>query len=275
MTSPLRCLVVAAAASLSLVACSSDNPSHAVTLATTSSNPAMSSSVPSSVDEHRKPLAGKTIGVDPGHNGKNYTDPSYINRQIWNGREKENCNTTGTSTNGGYPEAKFTWHVARFLAEDLRASGAKVVETRHNNRGVGPCVNRRARIINQAHADVGIDIHGDGGPSSGRGFAVLEPVRDKYNKRVVHSSARFGHILRHHLLAGTAMPTSSYDGVNGITHRNDLAGLNLTKVPLVLIECGNMRNATDARLMTSTHFQQRLARSFTAAIIGFVHRRHR
>ena len=65
-------------------------------------------------------------------------------------------------------------------------------------------------------------------------------------------SARFGHILRHHILSGTSMPTSTYDGVNGITHRNDLAGLNLTKVPLVLIECGNMRNATDARLMTST-----------------------
>jgi N-acetylmuramoyl-L-alanine amidase len=70
------------------------------------------------------------------------------------------------------------------------------------------------------------------------------------------------------------MPTSTYDGVNGITHRDDLAGLNLTKVPLVLIECGNMRNATDARLMTSNHFQQRLARAFTAAIIAFTHRRH-
>lgn len=222
----------------------------------------------------KKPLAGTTIGVDPGHNGKNYTDPSFINHQIWNGREYENCNTTGTSTNGGYPEARFTWHVARYLVTDLHAAGAKVVETRHNNHGVGPCVNRRAQIINRAHANVGIDIHGDGGPPGGRGFTVLEPVKDRYNKHVIHSSASFGHILRHHILAGTAMPTSSYDGVNGITHRNDLAGLNLTKVPLVLIECGNMRNATDARLMTSTRFQKRLARTFTAAIVTFVRRHH-
>src|SRR5690242_13033519 len=45
-----------------------------------------------------RPLAGKVIGIDPGHNGLNHTDPAYIDRQIWNGREWENCNTTGTQT---------------------------------------------------------------------------------------------------------------------------------------------------------------------------------
>jgi N-acetylmuramoyl-L-alanine amidase len=70
------------------------------------------------------------------------------------------------------------------------------------------------------------------------------------------------------------MPTSTYDGHDGINHRDDLAGLNLTRVPLVLIECGNMRNRTDARLLTSRRFQHRLARSFAAAITGFVRHRH-
>jgi N-acetylmuramoyl-L-alanine amidase len=222
----------------------------------------------------RKPLAGKTVGIDPGHNGKNYTDPAYLHRQVWNGREYEDCNTTGTSTNGGYPEPKFTWHVAIRLRKILKAEGAHVVMTRHNNHGVGPCINRRAHIINHSHADVGIDIHGDGGPSSGRGFAVLLPVRDKYNKHVIHSSDRFGHVLKRKILAGTAMPTSTYDGVHGFTHRNDLAGLNLTKVPLVLIECGNMRNRTDARMMTSKKFQHRLAKAFARAITKFALRHH-
>ena len=215
-----------------------------------------------------------TVGIDPGHNGRNYADPAYINHKIWNGREYETCDTTGTSTNAGYPEPRFTWRVATYLRRDLIAEGARVVETRHNNHGVGPCVNVRPRIIKRGHADVGIDIHGDGGPSNGRGFAVLEPVRDRQNRHVVTSSARFGHVLRRHILAGTSMPISTYDGTRGITHRNDLAGLNLTKVPLVLIECGNMRNATDARLMTSARFQQRLAKSFAAAITSFLRHRH-
>jgi N-acetylmuramoyl-L-alanine amidase len=220
------------------------------------------------------PLAGKTVGIDPGHNGHNYLHPEIINKQIWNGREYENCNTTGTATDGGYSEAKFNFRVATFLRKDLVAEGAHVVMTRHNNVGVGPCVNKRAEILNHAHADVGIDIHGDGGPASGRGFAVLEPVKDKENRHVLKTADQFGSILRRAVLAGTPMPTSTYDGVNGITHRDDLAGLNLTRVPLVLIECGNMRNATDARLMTSRHFQIKLAKAFAAAITTFVKRQH-
>jgi N-acetylmuramoyl-L-alanine amidase len=230
----------------------------------TDSNPSVAAA-----PSRSKPLTGKTVGIDPGHNGQNYAHPKYIQHQIWNGREYEDCNTTGTSTNGGYSEAKFTWHVASYLRRDLKAEGAHVVLTRHNNHGVGPCVNTRAHIINHAHADVGIDIHGDGGPASGRGFAILEPVKDKYNKQVIGKSAKFGRVLRHRVLGQTKMPTSTYDGENGITHRSDLAGLNLTKVPLVLIECGNMRNATDARLMTSKSFQKRLAKAFASSITKF------
>lgn len=221
------------------------------------------------------PLAGRVIGIDPGHNGRNGAHPRYIDHPVWNGRESEACDTTGTSTNGGYAESRFTFRVATMLRSDLRREGAKVVMTRHNNHGVGPCINRRARILNRAHANVAIDIHADGGPADGRGFAILEPVRDKENKHVIKSSTRFGRLLRHAILAGTAMPTSSYDGRRGITHRNDLAGLNLTRVPKVLIESGNMRNATDARMLTSTRFQHRLAKAFANAITRFVAHRVR
>jgi N-acetylmuramoyl-L-alanine amidase len=217
-----------------------------------------------------RPLAGKIVGVDPGHNGRNYTDPAYINHLIWNGREWETCNTTGTETDSGYTEARFNFRVALFLRADLRQDGARVVMTRTNNHGVGPCVNRRARIIDRAHANVAIDIHADGGPPGGRGFAVLEPVSDGPNDKVIGSSERFGRDVRRALLAGTSMPESTYDGVHGIEPRDNLAGLNLTSVPEVLIECGNMRNATDARLLTSAHFQRRIARALEAAIIRFL-----
>ena len=217
-----------------------------------------------------QPLTGLVIGIDPGHNGRNYTDPAYLNHQVWNGREYEDCDTTGTETNGGYTEPKFTWHVARYLRDQLQALGATVVMTRHSNHGKGPCVDERAHILNHANSVVAIDIHGDGGPSSGRGFAILEPVRDKQNQHVIKSSERFGRILRTMMLRHTSMPVSTYDGTNGVAHRSDLAGLNLAKEPKVLIECGNMRNATDARKLTSAAFQQRLARTFVDAIRQFL-----
>ncbi len=68
------------------------------------------------------------------------------------------------------------------------------------------------------------------------------------------------------------MPLSSYDGVDGLQPRDDLAGLNLTTVPKVLIECGNMRNATDAKLLVSSSFQKRAAAAIAAAMIKFLGR---
>ena len=216
------------------------------------------------------PLAGKIVGIDPGHNGDNHTDPAYIDQQIWNGRELEDCDTTGTETDSGYTEAQFNFNVASFLRADLVNDGARVVMTRTSNDGVGPCVTTRAQIINDGHANVAVDIHADGGPPSGRGFAILEPVADGANDAVITSSAQFGDDVRQALLSGTQMPESTYDGVQGITQRDDLAGLNLTTVPKVLIECGNMRNATDAGLLTSTLFQEQVARALEAAIIHFL-----
>ena len=219
------------------------------------------------------PLAGQIVGIDPGHNGRNYTDQAYIDHQIWNGQEWENCDTAGTETDAGYTEALFNFRVATFLRGDLVHDGARVVMTRTSNDGIGPCVNTRAQIINDSRANVAVDIHADGGPPSGRGFTILEPVADGPNSAVITSSEQFGADVRQAFLSGTSMPESTYDGSQGIDHRNDLAGLNLTSVPKILVECGNMRNATDAALLTTTAFQQRVARALAAAIIHFLSQR--
>lgn len=217
-----------------------------------------------------RPLQGMVIGIDPGHNGRNHTDPAFLFRKVWNGREWEDCDTAGTVTSGGYTEPQFSFRVAEYLRADLIRAGARVVMTRNTNTGLGPCVNRRAAIINAAHADVAVDIHADGGPAGGRGFAVLEPVADGPNDKVIASSARFGADIRAALLAQTSMPVSTYDGVHGIKHRADLAGLNLTTVPKILIEVGNMRNATDAQMLTSVKFQQKVAGVLLSAIISYL-----
>jgi N-acetylmuramoyl-L-alanine amidase len=217
-----------------------------------------------------RPLAGKVIGIDPGHNGGNGADPGYIDKLIWNGRETETCDTTGTETDAGYTEAQFNFNVALYLRADLVRAGARVVMTRTSNDGAGPCVNTRADILNNAHPAVAIDIHADGGPAWGRGFTVLEPVADGPNNQVIGSSERFGADVRQELLRDTPMPVSDYYGTGGVQFRDDLAGLNLTTVPKILIECGNMRNAPDAGLLTSTAFQQQLARAFAAAITLFL-----
>ena len=217
-----------------------------------------------------QPLAGKVVGIDPGHNGGNFANPSFINQSVWNGREREACDTTGTETNGGYTEARFNFNVAMYLRRDLVREGAKVVMTRRTNHGIGPCIDRRAQILDRARADVAIDIHADGGPAGGRGVAILTPVADGPNDKVIASSKRFGRILLHRYTRLTGIPVSNYDGSGGFAPRRDLAGLNLTTVPKVLIECVNMRNAADARRLVRPAFQRLAAKSMAEAITAFL-----
>jgi len=223
-----------------------------------------------SVRQGHAPLAGKVIGIDPGHNGLNYTSPAFLSHRIWNGREWEGCDTTGTRTAGGYTEARFAWNVAAYLRADLVALGARVVLTRSGNHGLGPCVNQRARILDRAHANVSVDIHADYGPVTGRGFSILEPVADGPNDKVIKQSARFGRDIHAALLTGTRLPVSDYYGRDGYVSRDDLAGLNLTTMPKILVECGNMHNAADAALLVRAGVQRGIAAALAAAIVRFL-----
>ena len=210
------------------------------------------------------------ITIDPGHNGRNFTDPSFIDAPVWNGRETESCDTTGTETDAGYTEAQFNWNVANYAAADLRALGATVILTRTSNDGVGPCITQRTAIGNDAHSNAAVSIHADGGPPSGRGFTILEPVADGPNDAVIASSEVLGADLRKAFLAGTGEPVSNYEGANGILPRDDLAGVNLTTVPKVFAECANMRNAQDAALVTSPAWQKEAAQAIANGLTMFV-----
>jgi N-acetylmuramoyl-L-alanine amidase len=215
------------------------------------------------------PLSGKVIAIDPGHDGGNYAHTSYIDALVWNGREREACDTTGTATDAGYTEAQFNWNVATYLVVDLRRLGATVVLTRSSNITYGPCITRRAAIGNRAHAAVAISIHADGGPPTGRGFAILTPVADGINNKIVHPSLRFARALRTAFLR-TSMPVSTYDGVDAIQPRNDLGGTNLSTVPKVFLECGNMRNATDASLLIRPRWQREAATAIAEAMLAYL-----
>jgi N-acetylmuramoyl-L-alanine amidase len=250
---------------------STQSPTSTSATSTSTSEPAAASSTTTKPTAPSGTLAGKTIAIDPGHNGGNASHPDEINRQVDAVTEKKPCDTTGTATNDGYPESAYTFDVAQRLAALLRAGGARVVLTRTNDSGVGPCITERAVIGNQAHADAAVSIHADGGPATGRGFHVIEPALVAgHTEPILAPSRRLGEALRAAYLAGTGMPTSTYIGHDGIDVRSDLGGLNLSTVPKVFIECGNMRNATDAALLESPAFRQKAAAALLQGIVAFL-----
>lgn len=218
-----------------------------------------------------KPLAGKVVVIDPGHNGGNWRHPREINRQVDVLTKRKACDTTGTSTNDGYSEAAFTWDVSKRLAKRLRSMGAVVKLSRTDNTSWGPCITERAAIGNRAGADAAISIHADGAPPTARGFHIIVPK--KINgpvDPVVGESRRLGRTIRDAFRRGTGLPYSNYLGENALVARSDLGGLNLSKVPKIFLECGNMRNAQDAAKFKDERFRQRIADSLARGLRDYL-----
>ena len=217
------------------------------------------------------PLAGRVVALDPGHQLGNSRYPSRINRLVWVGIWKP-CNTTGTATNGGFPEATFTWRVTRRLASRLEDLGATVRLTRTTNSydDWGPCVDARGRFGERVGADLEVSVHGDGAASSTHGFFVIRPgVRDGYTDDIAGPSKRLALAVRRGLV-GAGFGVSTAYGADGLDTRRDLGTLNMADVPTVMVELGNMRNAGDARCMTSSACRDRYARGLAEGITAYL-----
>ena len=133
-----------------------------------------------------------------------------------------------------------------------------------------PKAGQRAAIGNRVHANVAISIHGDGGPPHGTGFTVAAPANVGPNRAIIKPSHTFAMDLIKAYHEVTNEPPANYYGKNGLITRNDLGGLNLSKVPKVFIECGNMRNSTDAARMSNPAWRQKAAQGIALAIARYL-----
>ncbi|MEU6254042.1 N-acetylmuramoyl-L-alanine amidase [Streptomyces sp. NPDC047043] len=222
------------------------------------------------------PLKGKVIVIDPGHNPGNFQHTAEINRKVDIGTNVKECDTTGTSTNSGYTEAQFTLDVSHRLKALLEKQGATVKLTHDNGSPAwGPCVDKRAQIGNNARADAAISIHADGSAAGNRGFHVILPgsvhAGAADTREIVAPSAELGERVAGNFVRVTGEPPSNYIGDGtGLVTRKDLGGLNLSTVPKVFIECGNMRDSKDAALLTSGAWRQKAAQGISDGIVSFL-----
>ncbi|MFF2776412.1 N-acetylmuramoyl-L-alanine amidase [Streptomyces sp. NPDC058052] len=227
-----------------------------------------------------RPLAGRTVVVDPGHNPGNFGHGREIARKVDIGTARKECDTTGTATNasGGeeaYTEAAFTLDVSHRLRKLLEARGATVVLTHDADRPYGPCIDERARIGNEAAADAVVSVHADGSAAGHRGFHVIVPAKVREGAAdtgpIVAPSRRLGEGIVAGFRGATGTSPANYlGGGTGLDVRSDLGGLNLSTVPKVFVECGNMRDPKDAALLTSGVWRQKAAQGIADGIVTYL-----
>ncbi len=224
------------------------------------------------------PLRGTVVVLDPGHNPDNREHTREIARRVDIGTGRKECDTTGTATDSGYAEALFTLDVARRARAILEERGATVEFTHDGDRPYGPCIDERARAGNEAGADAVVSVHADGSTAGNRGFHVILPARVREGSadttRIVGPSRRLGEHLADAFAEATGFAPADYLGPatadSGLVTRGDLGGLNLSRVPKVFLECGNMRDPHEARRFTDPKWRGRAARGIADGVTAFL-----
>ncbi|MBA0050037.1 N-acetylmuramoyl-L-alanine amidase [Streptomyces sp. AJS327] len=239
-----------------------------------SASPGGPSASPTGADR-RDDLRGRTVVLDPGHNPNNGKHPDRISRLVDVGNGRKECDTTGTQARSGYTEAEFTLDLARRVQKRLEARGATVRFTHTGRLPWGPCVDDRAEAGNRARADLAISLHADGASPGDRGFHVIlpAPVRgDGANTGpIVRQSRRLGEDLVTAFRKATGTAPSNYlGGGKGLDTRDDLGGLNLSTIPKVFLECGNMRDRQDAARLADPEWRERAARGVSDGVATYV-----
>ncbi|MCW2846461.1 MAG: cell wall hydrolase/autolysin [Marmoricola sp.] len=226
-------------------------------------------SVPVPARKNRKPLRSVTIALDPGHQLGNHNYPRQINAPVPAGGFTKPCNTTGTATDSGVAESTVNLQLAKAVKKRLRRLGARVPMTRtvDSQQKWGPCVDQRGEFGRRVGARLMVSLHADGASSSAHGFHVIAPTsRRPWTDDIAAPSLRLATSLRN-ALTSAGVARSSYIGHGtGLDVRSDLGTLNMSDVPVAMIEIGNMRNTADARRITSKQGRAQYAKAVVRGI---------
>lgn len=187
-------------------------------------------------------MANKIIVVDPGHGG---ADPGAVR--------------------GGYVEKDITLQVSKKLADYLSQAGAMVILLREDDRDLAGDANsslasrkradlkKRAAIANEAKADLYISVHTNADPSP-----KWSGAQTFYNSGSARSKV-LAVMIQEELVKGL-----------GNTKRKAKPGnyylLNQTAMPAVIVEIGFISNPGEARQLSSSEYQSKVAFSIFSGI---------
>jgi N-acetylmuramoyl-L-alanine amidase len=203
-----------------------------------------------------------TVVVEAGHQAKGDSSTEPIGPGSSTRRAKVAGGATGVATR--VPESKRNLQVALVLKKSLEARGVKVIMVR-TKEDVNISNSKRAKVANDANADLFVRLHCDSAGSSTHGILTLRPGKNWYKGiDMVGPSKTAASYVHKAVLA----ETGAHD--RGIDARSDLSGFNWSKVPSVLVEMGLMSNAAEDRKMGTDAYQKKLADGIADGVVKYL-----
>jgi N-acetylmuramoyl-L-alanine amidase len=216
---------------------------------------------PKSAPKAVKPVTA-TVVIDAGHQKKGDSSLEPVGPGASEKKAKVAGGARGVST--GNPEGAITLEIAKRLRDELEVRGVKVIMVR-TKQDVNIANSKRAKIANDARADLFIRLHGDGASSSSaRGLSTLIPGKNEWTGPILSESKKAGTLIHEAVIASTGASD------RGLKKRSDLSGFNWSKVPTVLVEMGFMSNPAEDRKLASSEYQTKLAKGMAAGIMKYL-----
>jgi len=206
---------------------------------------------------------GKVIVIDPGHASRSnmQTEPQAPGSNVM--KIKDGGGAQGISTRT--PEYVVNMNVSIKLKKYLEEKGYTVIMTKiDNSLSLGNV--ERAEIWNNANAALAIRIHADSSENSSvKGASMLIPTNQMECTRSIYSeSKRCGEIVLSNLVKEVGMAN------RGVVPHDDMTGFNWSRVPVILVEMGFLSNPDEDRLLSSSDYEDKIAKALADGIIEAV-----
>lgn len=201
----------------------------------------------------------RVICIDPGHQSSGNYSHEPIGPGSSSTKPKVSSGTRGVKT--GKPEYVLVLEISNILKEKLESRGYKVIMTR-DSHDVDISNKERADIANNSQSDLFLRIHADGSENKNvTGISTLYPSpKNQYVSHLSKDSERIARLLVDEMSQITGAKN------RGIIPRDDMSGINWSKVPVVIIENGFMTNPDEDVKLSSREYQEKLAEGMVIAI---------
>jgi cell wall-associated NlpC family hydrolase/N-acetylmuramoyl-L-alanine amidase len=205
----------------------------------------------------------KLVAIDPGHQlyANNALEP--VGPGSTTMKAKVSAGTA--SVNTGSPESALVLDVGLKVRDSLKAYGLDVLMTRET-QSVDISNSERAKLANEAGAELFVRIHADGSTTSSvNGILMLYPATIAgWTDDIAAESQRGATLAQQELLKATGAKD------RGFSARSDLAGFNWSNVPTFLAEIGLMTNPTEDKLLATDAYQDKIVSGLTKSILCFL-----
>ncbi len=215
----------------------------------------------SAIPRQRLPLEGRYIGLNPGHQNRNFDraiTPDNDER-FWD----VTVGTRGRVT--GLYEYELNLTVALKVRDALQAQGARVLLSRTSN-DVRVSNSSRTSKLNKEQVDAVLLIHADGNSNPNlHGLHMIVSTRVSRQRGDVYERS---HDLARALQGACITATGAAD--KGVGERDDLRILlSGCAMPAALIEMGYMTNPAEDRLLATDAYQNKIVSGLVQGFLTY------